>query len=147
MGQMLSGQLPNLPTVSTGRKFPLSWSHYLKLIRIDFNILVYGEDIVVMFKALPSVSVTEKVTEEVTEEVTEKLTETLVTESEIIEREGAYHKDRLCKKKDTGKWYKTLHFLIRPAKQLQSFLSYNLPKFIFNFGRLLLIAFYDILFF
>lgn len=35
IGQMLSDQLQNLPTVSTGRKFPLSWSHYLKLMRID----------------------------------------------------------------------------------------------------------------
>ena len=35
IGQMLSDQLRNLPTVSTGRKFPLSWSHYLKLMRID----------------------------------------------------------------------------------------------------------------
>ena len=35
IGQMLSDQLKNLPAVSTGRKFPLSWSHYLKLMRID----------------------------------------------------------------------------------------------------------------
>ena len=28
-------QFENLPTVSTGRKFYLSWSHYLKLMRID----------------------------------------------------------------------------------------------------------------
>jgi predicted nuclease of restriction endonuclease-like (RecB) superfamily len=35
IGQMLSDQLRNLPTVSTGRKFPLSWSHYLVLMRID----------------------------------------------------------------------------------------------------------------
>ena len=35
IGQMLSDQLQSLPTVSTGRKFPLSWSHYLKLMRID----------------------------------------------------------------------------------------------------------------
>ncbi|MBD5556018.1 MAG: DUF1016 domain-containing protein [Roseburia sp.] len=35
IGQMLSDQLSDLPTVSTGRKFPLSWSHYLKLMRID----------------------------------------------------------------------------------------------------------------
>ena len=35
IGQMFSDQLTNLPTVSTGRKFPLSWSHYLKLMRID----------------------------------------------------------------------------------------------------------------
>ena len=35
IGQTLSDQLQNLPAVSTGRKFPLSWSHYLKLMRID----------------------------------------------------------------------------------------------------------------
>lgn len=35
IGQMLSDQLVNLPTVSIGRKFPLSWSHYLKQMRID----------------------------------------------------------------------------------------------------------------
>lgn len=35
IGQTLSDQFSNLPTVSTGRKFPLSWSHYLKLMRID----------------------------------------------------------------------------------------------------------------
>ncbi len=28
-------QFENLPIVSTGRKFYLSWSHYLKLMRID----------------------------------------------------------------------------------------------------------------
>ena len=28
-------QFENLPTVSSGRKFYLSWSHYLKLMRID----------------------------------------------------------------------------------------------------------------
>lgn len=35
IGQTLSDQFANLPSVSTGRKFPLSWSHYLKLMRID----------------------------------------------------------------------------------------------------------------
>ncbi len=35
IGQTLSDQFENLPTVSTGRKFYLSWSHYLKLMRID----------------------------------------------------------------------------------------------------------------
>jgi Uncharacterized conserved protein len=35
ISQILSDQFPNLPVVSTGRKFPLSWSHYLKLMRID----------------------------------------------------------------------------------------------------------------
>ena len=35
IGQTLSDQLVDLPAVSTGRKFPLSWSHYLKLMRID----------------------------------------------------------------------------------------------------------------
>ena len=32
IGQTLSDQFINLPTVSTGRKFFLSWSHYLKLM-------------------------------------------------------------------------------------------------------------------
>ena len=35
IGQTLSDQLKNFPAVSTGRKFALSWSHYLKLMRID----------------------------------------------------------------------------------------------------------------
>ena len=35
MSQTLSDQFKNLPTVGTGRKFYLSWSHYLKLMRID----------------------------------------------------------------------------------------------------------------
>ncbi len=35
IGQTLSDQFSDLPAVSTGRKFPLSWSHYLKLMRID----------------------------------------------------------------------------------------------------------------
>lgn len=35
IGQTLSDELTNLPAVTTGRKFPLSWSHYLKLMRID----------------------------------------------------------------------------------------------------------------
>lgn len=35
IGQTLSDQFSNLLAVSTGRKFPLSWSHYLKLMRID----------------------------------------------------------------------------------------------------------------
>ena len=35
IGQALSDELTNLPAVSTGRKFPLSWSHYLKLMRIE----------------------------------------------------------------------------------------------------------------
>lgn len=34
IGQTLSDQFENLPTVSTGRKFFLSWSHYLVLMRI-----------------------------------------------------------------------------------------------------------------
>ena len=34
ISQTLSDQFANLPAVSTGRKFPLSWSHYLKLMRI-----------------------------------------------------------------------------------------------------------------
>ena len=35
IGRTLSDQFENLPAVSTGRKFYLSWSHYLKLMRID----------------------------------------------------------------------------------------------------------------
>lgn len=35
IGQTLSDELTNLPAVATGRKFPLSWSHYLKLMRIE----------------------------------------------------------------------------------------------------------------
>lgn len=35
ISQTLSDQFENLPSVSTGRKFYLSWSHYLKLMRID----------------------------------------------------------------------------------------------------------------
>lgn len=35
IGQTLSDQFETLPAVSTGRKFFLSWSHYLKLMRID----------------------------------------------------------------------------------------------------------------
>lgn len=35
IGQTLSDQFPNLPETSKGRKFFLSWSHYLKLMRID----------------------------------------------------------------------------------------------------------------
>ncbi len=33
--QTLSAEFENLPAVSTGRRFYLSWSHYLKLMRID----------------------------------------------------------------------------------------------------------------
>ena len=35
ISQTLSDQFKNFPAVSTGRKFYLSWSHYLKLMRID----------------------------------------------------------------------------------------------------------------
>lgn len=35
ISQTMSDQFKNLPTVSTGRKFFLSWSHYLKLMRIE----------------------------------------------------------------------------------------------------------------
>ena len=35
IGETLFSQFDNLPTVNTGRKFYLSWSHYLKLMRID----------------------------------------------------------------------------------------------------------------
>lgn len=34
IGQTLSDQFENIPTVDTGRKFFLSWSHYLQLMRI-----------------------------------------------------------------------------------------------------------------
>ena len=34
IGETVFGQFSNLPAVSTGRKFYLSWSHYLKLMRI-----------------------------------------------------------------------------------------------------------------
>lgn len=35
IGETVFPQFENLPTVSSGRKFYLSWSHYLKLMRID----------------------------------------------------------------------------------------------------------------
>ncbi len=35
IGETVFSQFKNLPSVSTGRKFYLSWSHYLKLMRID----------------------------------------------------------------------------------------------------------------
>lgn len=35
IGETVFSQFENLPAVSTGRKFFLSWSHYLKLMRID----------------------------------------------------------------------------------------------------------------
>ena len=35
IGETLFSQFKNLPSVSTGRKFFLSWSHYLMLMRID----------------------------------------------------------------------------------------------------------------
>lgn len=35
IGQTLSDQFENLPSVDSGRKFFLSWSHYLKLMRIS----------------------------------------------------------------------------------------------------------------
>lgn len=35
IGETVFSQFGNLPAVSTGRKFYLSWSHYLKLMRID----------------------------------------------------------------------------------------------------------------
>lgn len=35
IGQKVSDQFANIPSVSTGRKFFLSWSHYLKLMRIS----------------------------------------------------------------------------------------------------------------
>ena len=35
IGETVFSQFENLPSVSTGRKFYLSWSHYLKLMRIE----------------------------------------------------------------------------------------------------------------
>lgn len=35
IGETLFTQFNNLPQVSSGRRFYLSWSHYLKLMRID----------------------------------------------------------------------------------------------------------------
>ena len=35
IGQTVSDQFKNLPTVNTGHKFFLSWSHYLQLMRIS----------------------------------------------------------------------------------------------------------------
>lgn len=35
IGQILSDQFKNLPTTEEGRRFYLSWSHYLKLMRIE----------------------------------------------------------------------------------------------------------------
>lgn len=35
IGETVFSQFGNFPAVSTGRKFYLSWSHYLKLMRID----------------------------------------------------------------------------------------------------------------
>ena len=35
IGETVFSQFKNLPTVSTGRRFYLSWSHYLKLMRIS----------------------------------------------------------------------------------------------------------------
>ena len=35
IGETVFTQFENLPAVSTGRKFFLSWSHYLKLMRIS----------------------------------------------------------------------------------------------------------------
>lgn len=35
IGETVFSQFENFPTVSTGRRFYLSWSHYLKLMRID----------------------------------------------------------------------------------------------------------------
>ena len=35
IGEIVFTQFENLPAVSTGKKFYLSWSHYLKLMRID----------------------------------------------------------------------------------------------------------------
>ena len=35
IGETVFSEFENLPTVNTGRRFYLSWSHYLKLMRID----------------------------------------------------------------------------------------------------------------
>ena len=41
ISQTLSDQFETLPTVSTGRKFFLSWSHYLKLMRCFYSVYLH----------------------------------------------------------------------------------------------------------
>ena len=42
IGETVFTQFENLPTVSTGRKFFLSWSHYLKLMRCFYSVYLHG---------------------------------------------------------------------------------------------------------
>ena len=41
ISQTVSDQFEHLPTVSTGRKFFLSWSHYLKLMRCFYSVYLH----------------------------------------------------------------------------------------------------------
>lgn len=41
ISQTVSDQFDHLPTVSTGRKFFLSWSHYLKLMRCFYSVYLH----------------------------------------------------------------------------------------------------------
>lgn len=41
IGKTVFTQFENLPTVSTGRKFFLSWSHYLKLMRCFYSVYLH----------------------------------------------------------------------------------------------------------
>ena len=41
IGETVFTQFENLPTVSTGRKFFLSWSHYLKLMRCFYSVYLH----------------------------------------------------------------------------------------------------------
>lgn len=41
IGETVFTQFENLPTVSTGRKFFLSWSHYLKLMRCFYSAYLH----------------------------------------------------------------------------------------------------------
>ena len=41
ISQTVFTQFENLPTVSTGRKFFLSWSHYLKLMRCFYSVYLH----------------------------------------------------------------------------------------------------------
>ena len=42
ISQTVSDQFDHLPTVSTGRKFFLSWSHYLKLMRCFYSVYLHN---------------------------------------------------------------------------------------------------------
>ena len=41
IGETVFTQFENIPTVSTGRKFFLSWSHYLKLMRCFYSVYLH----------------------------------------------------------------------------------------------------------